>query len=125
MKIKHEKWGVVEGVQWYYQSTGDHYNIWTINGATYHQSQGWSLVKEDKWEDITGECEINELGSIIHDGGYTMFDTGYRRFLTHMYDLPEDWKEQWVPHWLPNRKTLEDHVKSFKKPCIIVERKVD
>ncbi len=87
---------------------------------------GWSVVKEDKWEDVTGEVIIENTKE-----GYSYFGAknthrsldcskDYKFSLTHMYSLPEDWYEGWMIS-----DSLKNFMEQFKKPCIIVERKVD
>lgn len=121
MKIRHEQWGEVDGVDYYQLSK--HWQK-TVNGAhmVYYAHDGWSEVREPQYVDVTGEVgviEVSEFNTQLCVGPHTLIlPKGYHVRTREWFDLPPYCENA-------GYEQFDDFglwVKKFKKPCLTIEK---
>lgn len=111
MVIIHDTWEEVEGVEQTLMK-----GSWTKSGAHYFSEGGWREKVAERWEEVPITIPINT--------GLTSFHVapGERLVCVERYDLPEDWHIQWCHE--PTTASFDRWINQFKKPYLIIERKV-
>lgn len=120
MKIRHEKWGEVDGVAPVTENWEATPFAWFKDGADYPRKYGWAEVKEPKFVDVTGACTITSDGGYIEINGWDVAEQpGIKFCKKHWFDLPENLLHE-IHHL--TAKGFLDYIQRFKKPCLIVEK---
>jgi hypothetical protein len=132
MTIVHDQWGEAEGVEEYTKEYG-----WAKheNGAItiYYRGNGWREKVEERREDVTDRCNVVKGITLDHvhysqqrtmRAAYSCNEFKFR--MVERYDLPEDWHRDFFG-WLPPQIScdVDERMNQFKKPCLIIERKVE
>jgi len=115
MKIKHDTYGEVDGVE--LVSRGGCIKIWyrRVRGRTEHfySDEGWEEVPDKQWVEVPPNWAIGDI-----DEGYAL-EHNRRLRCVERYDLPEDVMELWL-HDLSPTTIFWEWVKRYRKPCLIV-----
>ena len=119
MTIIHDEWGEVAGVECQIPQSR-----WWKQGANYYFGDGWREKVEETWEEVTGDraiCLIKDYGQLVVDGVTIVLPFEFRFQVIERYDLPANWRHQSINEGAENLTTW---VEQFKRPCLIIERKV-
>ena len=111
MTIIHEKWGEVAGVECQIPQSR-----WWKQGANYYFGDGWREKVEERWEEDSSYLSTSRA--------YLAFSLAANRrwAAVERYALPDDWRHQSINEGAENLTTW---VEQFKRPCLIIERKVE
>ena len=119
MTIIHDKWGEVEGVEVIFQRS---YTTWGKTGAEYLETQGWREKVGERWEEDSGYLKEAEARGCLSFLTTQRLPADKRWTLVERYDLPANWRHRSINEGAEN---LTNWVEQFKRPCLIIERKVE
>jgi len=120
LAITHEKWGTVVGVDIAAKNVEYPYHVVTWEKyehgrkELFFYSDGWREKVEEQREEVVLEKWRNKMGDTF------MCGSNQRLRWVELYDLPENWENEWFKGCI----TLGDYVQQYKKPRLILERKV-
>ena len=129
MTIIHDTWGEVEGVAAKTKDVEHPYHTisWEriVNGRTevFFFSSGWREKVVERWEEDSGYLSTSRAYLTFLAGGIRLPLTANRRWaVVERYDLPANWRHLSINEGAEN---LTNWVEQFKRPCLIIERKVE
>ena len=120
MTIIHDKWGEVEGVEVIFQDS-----TWVKNGAWYLCTRGWREKVEEQWEEDSGylsEYKTRACLAFLAGGIRLPLPANKRWAVVERYALPPGWWGDWFSS---GAIAPAAWVETFKRPCLIIERKVE
>ena len=128
MKIRHEKWGEVDGVAPVTENWEPTPVAWFKDGADYPRKYGWSEVKEPQYVDVTGEVgviEVSEFNTQLCIGPHTLIlPKGYRAMINEWY-APQDTNREFIFNSIAQIGRAEEifqYLRKFRKPCLTIEK---
>ena len=131
MTIIHDIYGEVEGASNYSvadrpSSMGKHFmgekGTWHKNGAIYLDSNGWREKVVELWEEDSGYLKEAEARGCLSFLTTQRLTPDKRWAVVERYELPDDFANQ---YWDHSKLSIANYFAQFKKPCLIIERKVE
>ena len=120
MTIIHEKWGEVEGVELRERFPCG----WFKRGASYSYAEGWREKVAERWKEDSEallECEARGGVELSIGGARRALSLNRRWAVVERYALPPGWWGDWFSSGAISPAAW---VETFKRPCLIIERKV-
>ena len=126
MIIIHDIYGEVEGVELRERFPCG----WFKGGASFCYAEGWrekvvERWKDERWEEDSGylsEYKTRACLAFLAGGIRLPLPANKRWAVVERYALPENWRHRSINEGAEN---LTNWVEQFKRPCLIIERKVE
>lgn len=125
MRIKHEEYGEVEGVEQLKTVMGGY--AWIKDGARHYYVDGWREVTEPVYENVTGDLAILADRHLVDCGAIlcSLPPEVHRFVFKDLYALPDDFSNQLYDETSltgDDVREVDKFVQQFKQPSLQVHR---